>query len=79
MITINFFGDKTKIKSQKTYQNLIKIIRQNFQLSNEELKGLLITYNDPIENERARLLPQIYDFFLQNSDLNIYILKFKMI
>jgi len=73
MITINFFGDKTKIKSQKTYQNLIKIIRQNFQLSNEELKGLLITYNDPIENERARLLPQIYDFFLQNSDLNIYI------
>ncbi len=73
MITINFFGDKTQIKQQKKYQDLVKIIKQNFQLSNEELKGLLITYNDPIDNERVRLLPQIYDYFLQNSDKNIYI------
>ncbi len=73
MITINFFGDKTQIKPQKEYQDLIKIIIKTYQLSDEEIKGLLITYNDPIDNERARLLPQLYDNFLQNSDKNIYI------
>ena len=73
MITINFFGDKTKIKPPKNYKNLVKLVQKNFQVSDEEIKSMLITFNDPIDNERARLLPQIYDNFLKNSDKNIYI------
>ena len=67
MITLDSASGYIKIPKAKTYEELLNSIKQTLQINDELCKYLYFSYIDPEEEERIRLIPQIYDDFINQE------------
>ena len=68
MITLDSASGYIYIPKVDSYKDLMDEIKQVLQIDEELFNYLYFSYIDPEEQERTRLIPQVYDDFInQNS------------
>ena len=70
MITLDSASGNIEIPKVNTFEELMNKIKKVLKINDELFKYLYFSYIDEEENERTRLIPQIYDDFInQDSPL----------
>ena len=67
MITLDSASGYIEIPKAKTYEDLMNQIKKVLQINDELFQYLYFSYIDEEEQERTRLIPQIYDDFINQE------------
>ena len=67
MITLDSASGYIEIPKAKTYEDLMNQIKKVLQINDELFQYLYFSYIDEVEHEGARLIPQIYDDFINQE------------
>ena len=73
MITIDSASGYIDIPKVNTYEELMEKIKQVLQINDELFQHLYFSYIDEEEQERIRLIPQIYDDFINQEEPKVSI------
>ena len=73
MITIDSASGYIDIPKVNTYEELMEKLKQVLQINDELFQHLYFSYIDEEEQERIRLIPQIYDDFINQEEPKVSI------